>query len=124
MVRQQAEMFKATPTGAFPGQVFFAPQAGQTGTSAAIILEWSDVFQLGCGNYQEHCVQRKSRLQLRAEAFNVLNNVNFFLPTGPSALNVGEDSNIFNVRSATFGQIPATNNYGPRIMQFAVRFEF
>jgi hypothetical protein len=37
---------------------------------------------------------------------------------------VGEDSNIFNINSATFGQITTGSAYPPRIIQFAARFEF
>ncbi|MEZ5428003.1 MAG: carboxypeptidase regulatory-like domain-containing protein [Pyrinomonadaceae bacterium] len=113
-----------TNSGAFPGQVFFAAQAGQTGNLARSIINGPLYFNWDAGLIKNIAISERMRLQLRAEAFNVLNNVNFFVPTGPSALNVGEDSNIFNIRSSSFGQIPATNNYGPRIMQFAVRFEF
>ena len=113
-----------TPTGAFAGQVFFAPQAGQTGNLPRSFLNGPMYFNWDAGIIKNIAFNERVRLQLRAEAFNVLNNVNFFLPSGPSALNLGEDSNIFNIRSATFGQIPASNNYGPRILQFALRFEF
>lgn len=115
---------RATPTGVFPGQVFFAAQAGQTGNLPRSFLNGPMYFNWDAGIIKNISFNERMRLQLRAEAFNVLNNVNFFLPTGPSALNVGEDSNVFNIRSATFGQIPASNNYSPRIMQFALRFEF
>ena len=51
------------------------------------------------------------RLQLRVEAFNLLNNVNFF--PGASQQSIG---------STTFGQI--TSAGAARQLQLAARFEF
>jgi hypothetical protein len=51
------------------------------------------------------------RLQFRAEAFNVLNKVNFNAPTTLSLAN-----------PSTFGQL--TSSQDPRVMQFALRYEF
>ncbi len=51
----------------------------------------------------------KSRLQLQAECFNLLNKTNFL---GPNA----------NRSNSNFGTI--TGSYAPRIMQFALRFMF
>jgi hypothetical protein len=51
------------------------------------------------------------RVQLRAEAFNLLNNVNF-----------RPNTQLANINSTTFGQI--TSTAAARQMQFAVRFEF
>jgi hypothetical protein len=79
---------------------------------------------IGAGLIKNIAFSEATRLQLRMEVFNVLNHVNFFAPTGANAASVGEDSNIFNINSSTFGQITSGNAYPPRIMQFAVRFEF
>ena len=54
------------------------------------------------------------RLQLRAEAFNLLNNTNYSFATA------GEQFK--NINSTTFGQITAVGN--SREFQFAMRFEF
>jgi hypothetical protein len=51
------------------------------------------------------------RVQLRAEAFNLLNNTNFF-----------NNTQFADISSATFGQI--TSAAASRQMQFAIRFEF
>jgi hypothetical protein len=51
-------------------------------------------------------------IQFRAEAFNVLNTVNF---NNPNTLSIS--SNV-----ATFGQLTSTAD--PRILQFALRYEF
>jgi hypothetical protein len=61
-------------------------------------------------------ITEKHRIQLRAEAFNAFNNVNF----NNSALNL-------NSASATnFGEISISNNSSAaaRVMQFAARYEF
>jgi hypothetical protein len=52
-------------------------------------------------------------LELRAEAYNVFNEVNFALPVGSVA-----DIN----NPSTFGVI--TKDAGPRVMQFSLRFDF
>jgi len=51
------------------------------------------------------------RVQLRMEAFNMLNNVNLV-----------QNTQFANINSTSFGQI--TGEYGPRQVQFAARFEF
>ena len=51
------------------------------------------------------------RIQLRAEAFNVLNTVNFFNNTQNASIN-----------STTFGQIESAGT--ARVLQFGARFEF
>jgi hypothetical protein len=56
----------------------------------------------------------RMRLQLRAEAFNLLNNVNFTFAT------TGEQRQA--ITSSTFGQV--TDTTAPRRIQFALRFEF
>ena len=113
-----------TATAAFPGQVFFRAQPGQTGNLPRTFLNGPRYFNWDAGLMKNISITENSRLQLRMEVFNVLNNVNFFAPTGANAASLGEDSNIFNINSATFGQITSGNAYPPRIMQFAARFEF
>jgi hypothetical protein len=113
-----------TPTAAFPGQVFFRAQPGQTGNLPRTFINGPRYFNWDAGLIKNISITERSRLQLRMEVFNVLNNVNFFAPSGANAVVVGEDSNIFNINSATFGQITTGSVYPPRIIQFAARFEF
>jgi Carboxypeptidase regulatory-like domain len=60
------------------------------------------------------------RLALRAEAFNAFNHVNFGAPS---------TTNLSIASPTTFGEITSyagtgSNQAGPRVMQFALRFEF
>jgi hypothetical protein len=112
------------PTAGFPGQVFFRAQPGQTGNLTRTFINGPRYFNFDAGLIKNIAFNERSRLQLRMEVFNVLNNVNFYAPTGGNAASLGEDSNIFNINSATFGQITTGNVYPPRIIQFAARFEF
>ena len=113
-----------SPTSAFPGQVFFRAQPGQTGNLPRTFLNGPMYFNWDAGLIKNIAFNERARLQLRMEVFNVLNNVNFYPPSGANATSLGEDSNIFNINSATFGQITSGNAYPPRIIQFAARFEF
>ncbi len=109
---------EGTPDARFPGQVFFRVQPGQTGTLPRAFLNGPWYYNVDAGLIKNIRFGERYRVQLRAEAFNVLNQTNWF---------IGENTSTFDVDDAsgnTFGQIPIGNTYSPRIMQFAVRFEF
>lgn len=101
--------------GSFAEQVFFRNQPGQTGNLPRNFFNGPLYFNWNAGLIKNIAFSERVRVQLRAEAFNVLNNTNFF---------IAENSNIFNIASTTFGQISPNSTYDPRIMQFAARFEF
>lgn len=109
---------------AFPGQVFFNVPSGQTGTLGRAFLNGPNFLTVDLGLSKNFNFNERSRLQLRAEAFNVFNRANFRASTGTSSIDSapGENSNIFNINNTNFGRI--TNTYAPRILQFAARFEF
>ncbi len=113
----------ATPNNpAFAGQVFFNAQAGQTGNLERAFLNGPSFFTVDLGLSKRFRFSENVGLQLRAEAFNVLNRANFVLGTGAGDGALGENSNAFNVNNTAFGRI--TNTYAPRILQFGARFEF
>lgn len=93
------------------GQVFFNVQPGQTGNLGRAIINAPAFFNVDTTLMKNINFNENMRLQLRLEAFNVLNTVNFF--PGASQQNIG---------STTFGQI--TSAGAARQLQLAVRFEF
>lgn len=101
----------ANSNTAFPGQVFFNVEPGQTGNVGRTLLNGPRFFNINAALLKNINFTERIRVQLRAEAFNLLNNVNFF-----------NNTQFANINSATFGQI--TSAAGAREMQFAFRFEF
>lgn len=93
----------------FAGQVFFLNKAGQTGNLSRNFINGPKYINLDIGLSKNIRFTESMRLQLRGEAFNVLNRPNF---------SVGD----FNVNSTDFGRI--TTNYASRIIQFGARFDF
>ncbi len=101
-------------TGTFPGQVFFNVQPGQTGNMGRTLIDGPAFFNINMALLKNIKFTESMRLQLRMEAFNVLNNVNF---------NISAAQQLSNINSTTFGQITSTAN-AARELQFAARFEF
>ena len=61
-------------------------------------------------NFSLHYLGEQGNIQFRAEAFNLLNHVNFGLPTS-------------SLSSGSFGQIASIVG-APRVLQFALRLTF
>ncbi|HZH30942.1 MAG TPA: TonB-dependent receptor [Pyrinomonadaceae bacterium] len=104
----------ANPVGTdpFPGQVFFPNPAGSTGNLSRNFLNGPIYANWDAGLLKNIRITENTRLQLRGEVFNVLNNANFF-------------SGNLDVGSTSFGRITQSGNaYAPRIVQFGARFEF
>lgn len=100
--------FGSTP---FTGQAFFNVNPGQTGNMGRAVIDGPRYFNINAALLKSIRFGETMRVQLRAEAFNLLNNVNFV-----------QNTQFANINSTAFGQI--TGAFGPREMQFAVRFEF
>ncbi len=104
----------ANPVGTdpFPGQVFFPNPAGSTGNLSRNFLNGPVYVNWDAGLLKNIGITENTRLQLRAEVFNVLNRANFF-------------SGNLDVGSTSFGRLTSSGNaYAPRIVQFGARFEF
>jgi hypothetical protein len=99
----------------FAGQVFFNNAPGQTGNLQRGFLNGPLYANWDLGLIKNIRLTENTRIQLRAEAFNVLNRANF-------AVTASQQLSIFDINSANFGRI--TTGFSPRILQFAARFEF
>lgn len=95
----------------FNGQVFFNVPEGQTGNLGRTIINGPSTYNINSALLKNIRFGETIKVQLRAEAFNLLNNVNFF-----------NNTQFANINSTTFGQI--TSAGAARTMQFAFRFEF
>ena len=102
---------------AFAGQVFFNVPPGQTGTLERAFLNGPFYLNWDASVIKNVRITENSRIQLRLEAFNVLNRANmFFTQFGTNA----------DVNSSTFGRITSTftSSGAQRVVQFAARVEF
>ncbi len=95
----------------FDGQAFFNLAPGQTGSLARTVINGPRSLNVNAALLKNIRFTESMRIQLRAEAFNVLNNTNFF-----------NNTQLANINSTSFGQI--TSAGAARILQFAARFEF
>ncbi|HEX3086898.1 MAG TPA: hypothetical protein VHP99_20330 [Pyrinomonadaceae bacterium] len=105
----------AVPFGSapFPGEVFFVNGPGQTGTMARNFDNGPFFFNWDASIIKNIRITEKTRLQLRAEAFNVLNRANFFYSGNDvSSTSCGRTTSTFTSSSAQ------------RVIQFVGRFEF
>lgn len=98
---------------AFSGQVFFNAAPGQTGNMSRNTWNGPLFVNWDASLFKNFRITESTRLQVRAEAFNVLNRANFFVGIFPGS---------GNINSTNFGRIGTT--FSPRILQFAARFEF
>jgi len=96
---------------AFDGQVFFNVDPGQTGNVTRAIIDGPGYFNVNLALLKNINFSERTRVQLRVEAFNAFNNVNFI-----------QNTQFPSITSTTFGQITSASD--PRILQFAARFEF
>jgi len=100
--------FGSTP---FAGQVFFNANPGQTGNVTRTLINGPRTFNVNAALLKNIRFTESIRVQLRMEAFNLFNNVNFF-----------NYPQFASINSTSFGQL--TNAAAARQIQFAARFEF
>ena len=100
-----------SPNTPFAGQAFFNVSPGQTGNIGRTLINGPRIINANMALLKNINFSESIRVQLRAEAFNVFNTVNFF-----------NNTQLANINSTTFGQI--TSAADARIFQFAARFEF
>jgi hypothetical protein len=115
-----ASVRAASPLGQapFPGQVFFFNQAGSTGNMQRNALNGMPYFNWDAGLSKNIKLGENRRLQVRVEAFDLLNRqVPFFGTTSAYT------SARLDVNSNSFGRVTQIYNT-PRIIQFGARFDF
>ena len=92
----------------------FTPNApGQTGNTPRAVINSPKFFNIDMALLKNIRFSEAMRVQLRAEAFNVLNNVNFQPPVA---------GQLQLITATNFGQL--TGTAPARTLQFAARFEF
>jgi hypothetical protein len=97
---------------------FKAPDPGTFGSLGNTNLLGPAYFNIDLALSRMFSVTEKQRIEIRAEAFNIQNRVNFSnpatitYPNGPTAA----------LTNNTFGRITA--DVSPRIMQFAIKYVF
>jgi hypothetical protein len=109
--------------------MFFDNAPGQSGNLARSTINGPLFSELDVSLTKNIRITESVRFQIRADAFNVLNHTNFLAGVlQPGLLYNGTGNTIFNINSATFGQITQSNNIGGsglnRIVQVAGRLEF
>ncbi len=110
----------ASPLGQapFPGQVFFFNQAGSTGNIQRNAINGTPYLNWDAGLSRNFRIGETQRLQIRVEAFNVLNRQVPFFGTSTAYT-----SSRLDVNSNNFGRITQSYN-APRVIQFGVRYDF
>jgi hypothetical protein len=102
----------------FTNQVFFNVPAGETGRLSRGLLSGPKQFSMDLALSKRIAFTETTGIQLRFEAFNVLNHNNYLLPL------------LLDINSTGFGQLTTSQSEqaggldSPRRLQFAIRFEF
>lgn len=98
----------------FDGQVFFNVAPGQRGNMEPNFLHGPWYFDWDASIIKNIRITERVRFQMRAEAFNLLNQARF---------TTGNQFTSANINSSTFGRSTATFP-APRVIQFVGRIEF
>ena len=94
----------------YAGQIFFNPGAGTLGTLQRRMFDGPWTFGMDASLIKKMKITERHNLELRIEAFNVLNHPTFW---------VGDQ----NINTTTFGVI-SSMFFSPRVVQFGLTYSF
>ncbi|HEX5226327.1 MAG TPA: carboxypeptidase regulatory-like domain-containing protein [Bryobacteraceae bacterium] len=100
-------------------KAFASPAPGTLGDLGVSNLEGPGYFDVDLSLSRQFRIKEKQSFEIRAETFNIENRANFLNP-GTVGIAGGAANSALN--SSTFGKIQA--DVAPRIMQFAVKYNF
>jgi hypothetical protein len=100
-------------------KAFASPSPGTLGDLGVNNLEGPGYFDVDISLSRQFRVREKQYFEIRAESFNIQNRANFLNP-GTVGISGGSANSALN--SSTFGKIQS--DVQPRIMQFAVKYNF
>jgi hypothetical protein len=109
------------PNGWLNPAAFALPATGTYGNSGSRNIVGPGSIRFDLGLTRSFAIREKRSLQLRAEAFNVANHVNYCAPPFQGIV-PGINCPDNNFASATFGKLLSASD--PRIMQVALKFVF
>ncbi len=98
---------------------FGSPAPGTLGDLGISNLEGPGYFDVDVALSRQFHVKEKQYVEIRAESFNIQNRANFL---NPGAVGIAGGASNSALNSSTFGRIQA--DVQPRIMQFAVKYNF
>jgi Carboxypeptidase regulatory-like domain/TonB dependent receptor len=109
----------------------FQPQlSGEVGTTSKNSLHGPHYRHVDASLFKTFPVYKSSTLEFRTEVFNLTNTTNFANPNSsldvtPNTSASGQLLDSYTVQPSTFGQITGTSaNYNPRLIQFALKYQF
>ncbi|MGH9902745.1 MAG: hypothetical protein ACRD68_13130, partial [Pyrinomonadaceae bacterium] len=98
------------PDGRANPEFFQNPTAGTLGNLPLTPVSGPGYWNFDLGLIKRTRISERTNVEFRAEFFNLFNHTNFFTPE------------VQNINSTTFGQV--TDTFEPRIIQFALKFNF
>jgi hypothetical protein len=108
-------------TGLFDPNIFPTPSLGQDGTLGRFTYRGPHQINSDVSLARSFSLLERTRMQLRLDAFNVLNYVNLYLPNSDLSLALNSKTGTYSTTSS-FGK--STRAFDPRTLQASVKFSF
>ncbi len=108
-------------TGLFDPNAFPTPGLGQDGTLGRFTYRGPRQINADTAIARRFAIRERTQMQLRFEAFNVLNEVNLYLPNSDLSLALNSANGTYSTTSI-FGK--STRAFDARTLQASVKFSF